>query len=58
MKQVTRRAITTTLYDVIGALHTEMGLEDDQVITAIVSRLMQTDQLTFHHHWPFEPLQV
>lgn len=47
MRQETRRAITTTLYDLINALHTQVGVEDDQMITAIVTHLLRTGQIRF-----------
>ncbi len=47
MKQAARPAITTTLYDLIAALHAQVGLEDDKVITAFVVHLLRTGQITF-----------
>ncbi len=52
MRRETRRAITTTLYDLISALHTHVGVEDDQVITALLMYLLRTGQLTFLETWP------
>ncbi len=52
MKQATYRAIRTNLYDVIDALHTQMSIEDDQIITALVSRLIQDSHLSFCRSWP------
>lgn len=45
MRQEKRPAVTTTLYDLISALH--LGVEDDQMITAIVTYLLRTGQLRF-----------
>ncbi len=52
MRQETRRTITTTLYDLISALHTHVGVEDDQVITTIVTYLLRTGQIRFIEKWP------
>jgi hypothetical protein len=40
-----RPAITTTLYDLISTLHTQVGVEDDQMITAMVRYLLRTRQI-------------
>jgi hypothetical protein len=37
--------IITTLYDLISTLHTQVGVEDDQMITAIVVYLLRTGQI-------------
>jgi hypothetical protein len=37
--------IITTLYDLISTLHTQVGVEDDQMITAIVMYLLRTGQI-------------
>ena len=45
MEKEHRPAITTTLYDLISTLHTQVGGEDDQMITAIVTYLLRTGQI-------------
>ena len=47
MRQDARPATTTTLYDLMSALHTHVGVEDDQMITAIVTYLLRTGQIRF-----------
>lgn len=45
MRQEKRPAMTTTLYDLISALHLHVGVEDDQMITAMVTYLLRTGQI-------------
>ena len=45
MRKEQRPAITTTLYDLISILHTQVGVEDDQMITAMVTYLLRTRQI-------------
>jgi hypothetical protein len=40
-----RPAMTTTLYDLISTLHKQVGVEDDQMITAMVTYLLRTGQI-------------
>ncbi len=47
MRQDARPATTTTLYDLMSALHTHVGVEDDQMITALVTYLLRTGQIRF-----------
>jgi hypothetical protein len=47
MGQAKRPAMTTTLYDLISALHMYVGVEDDRIITAIVTYLLRTGQIRF-----------
>ena len=42
-----RPVMTTTLYDLISTLHTQVGVEDDQMITAIVTYLLRTRQIRY-----------
>jgi hypothetical protein len=41
------RAIQTTLYDLIAALHTEVQFDEDDVVTAVVIHLLETYRVTF-----------
>lgn len=45
MRLTARPAITTTLYDLINTLHTHVGVEDDRLVTAIVTYLLRTGQI-------------
>ena len=40
-------AVTTTLYDVMAALQTAVGPEDDAVIVAVVTSWLQSGRLRF-----------
>ena len=51
MRPVARRAIRTTLYDLVLILHTHVGVEDDQVVTALLCHLPQTKQITSQREW-------
>ena len=42
-----RPVMTTTLYDLISTLHTQVGVEDDQMIIAIVTYLLRTRQIRY-----------
>jgi hypothetical protein len=55
MRQDAYPTITTTLYDVISALHTLVGVEDDQVITAMVTYLLRTGQIRRIEISPTDP---
>jgi len=39
--------ITTTLYDLVAALNTEVGAEDDALVTAAVVHLINTNRARF-----------
>ena len=52
MRAVAHQAICTTLYDLVLILHTDIGVDDDGVVTAFLSHLLRTKQITSHRDWP------
>ena len=51
MRPVARRAIRTTLYDLVLILHTHVGVEDDQAVSAFLAHLLRTKQITSQREW-------
>ena len=52
MRPVAHPTIRTTLYDLVLILHTHIGVEDDQVVSAFLAHLLRTKQITSHLDWP------